>query len=142
MTTLQQVKLDIASGKALSIYMSAHTLWWTHSEADVKSATKAGREYIEAKRKRIAENPKITAKAKEVSEILFKRVSEFPDLPIDPTGSPLMIVDEPLSFLDELEETWKKENGPSMDDFMKQHHQNCGGKTYASYDEFKKQTQN
>lgn len=138
-TTIEQIKLDIASGISTAIFMSAHTLWWTHLDKDVEEATGQGRRSMEAKRKRIQDDPKISDKAKEVAEILYKRTMSTMVIPVDPTGSPLMIVDKPLEFLDEIE---KSKDGPSLDLFEKQHHQNCAGKIYSSYEAYKQATNN
>lgn len=137
MITFEQVKADINSGKSTRIYFSAHTMWWTHLDADVQEATTQGRQARKTSHDRLMQRNDVPAADKERVQSLYERASQG-DTPLDPSGSPLMETGDPAGWIRKAEEKHEHFGKHKLDALMLGHHQNCEGqcyRTWANYNE-------
>lgn len=135
--TIDQVKQDIKEGKVNAIYYSSQTLWWTHLDEDVSSATESGKRVSEIRFQKFMSNPSIPKEEKERMESLRKTIGDY-NPPTDPSGSPLFMFTEKSKI-----EEWisKAEENPShfgkyqLAAFIKTHHQNCNDMTFKRWED-------
>lgn len=117
--------------KVERIYYSANTLWWTHRPEDVEEATRHGREALIQRQQQ--QMQRMPAEQAGRARALFKLAMEHP-IPMDPTGSPLMQMDDPAK--------WVEGSITNADHFGKHgalafavtHHLNCAGFIFTTWE--------
>lgn len=135
MITLKQIKEDIESGKTTMIYYSAHTLWWTHLDSDLKEAMEQGHKASDEKHERMMKDPKMPAEEKERMKSLYKMVKGGAvTTPLDPSGSPLLQISDLNTWIANSEAKPEHFGKHGIDAFVKSHHQNCEGECYPSWE--------
>lgn len=135
-TTLQKVKDDIASGKCKAIYYSSATGWWTHDFADVEQATVKGMIATELRSNKVLNDESIPAAERERVGQLNELRKNMPQIPLDPTGAPLLEANEPEKFIALAEQHKDRYGRRGLDAFMKSHHQNCGELYSDNWEEY------
>lgn len=129
MITLEKVLIDIRNGKSTMIYYSANTLWWTHLEEDLKQATEQGREAQKRQFDAMMSNPFVPASEKQRFKFIYEKAGgvEGLTIPVDPSGSPLYQMDDPLKWVMDAYAKPEHFKRHGLDAFMKTHHRNCEG---------------
>lgn len=121
--TIGQVLQDIADKKSSCIFYSAETLWWTHLEVDLESATVLGKIARHATYNAILEEPN-------TPQIIVKKLRHYLDqdftnqIPMDPSGSPLYRHDSPELWMREAISSPGHYGRHGLDAFILTHHKN------------------
>lgn len=126
MITREQIEADIASGKSTRIYTAANSLWWTHLDKDVEESTRMGLRYREEADKKFFNDPNVSQEAKRKVRSLASMIAKSRhQVPLDPTGSPLLVMDDPKKWITQAlsNPNWYGKHGLAA--FILTHHQNC-----------------
>ncbi|MES2004319.1 MAG: hypothetical protein V4450_07345 [Bacteroidota bacterium] len=134
MITLEQIKKDIADGKGSRIYYSAHTLWWTHLDTDVETATEMGKQASDSRMEQMLADPTVPEEQKTRIKALRNSAPMQSTVPLDPSGSPLYQMDDVEKWIRVAEEKPAHFGKHGLDAFVKAHHQNCEGIAFQSWD--------
>lgn len=139
--TLEQIKLDIKEGRSTCIYYSAHTLWWTHLDADVKEATQQGVEQRDKDYAKLMLDPNVPDERKKTFEAAMKQIKQSVEdtghqVPLDPTGSPLLMTERPNGWIEKAERKPQHFGRHGIDTFVKAHHQNCGALVFSTWKQY------
>lgn len=132
--TKQQVLDDIKSGKSQAVYYSSQTLWWTHLNEDLKEANKTGKE---KQRENLTHMTSPGSNVPEAQQKMMRahlqRIDDSP-IPLDPSGSPLLQIDDPIQWIEKADENPKHFGKHEIDALMKTHHQNSNGWCPSSWE--------
>lgn len=133
--TIDQIKTDIESGKCKRIYFSAHTLWWTHLDEDLISAGAAGKKAQAMIMDKRLKDTRIPAEERTRMSGLFE-IAKKSSIPLDPSGSPLMQMENPAKWISEAELKPEHFGKHGLAAFLKAHHQNCGGLCFQDWNSY------
>lgn len=134
---IEQIKAAIAAGQCKKIYYSAHTLWWTHSEADLKESTELGKAAQVVRSERTLADPNISDEKKQRLKGLLEMINGGSGtIPLDPSGSPLMQYDNPTEWIERAEQKPEHFGTHGIQAFLKAHHHNCGGLCFSRWQEY------
>lgn len=124
-----KLTLDQAKKEAKQIYYSSGSLWWTHSDDDLKEATQLGDVAREKLMDKFLNDPSKPQKDKDRYSALMANIKKTHQenghgVPTDPWGCPLFQIDADkwISAAENKPEHFKKYG---IEAFMKTHHQNC-----------------
>jgi len=137
--TLEQIQQDIKDKKSTHVYYSSRTLWWTHLETDLKEATDTGKIYTQNLLERMLNDPTVSNEKKDEIEkyigIMQRSHENHPEggVPTDPTGAPLLMIDNPQKWIDEALAKPDHFGKHQIDAFIKTHHRN-GGELFFSWE--------
>lgn len=132
--SLARVKKDIKEGKSERIYTSSNTLWWTHLEEDVRTASDTGADKMKQMHDKMMKDPRIPKKEKRRMKSLYDMARNgAARIPSDPTGSPLYMVDDPLEWIKAAESNEEHYGKHGFKALMFTHHQNCNGACFLSW---------
>lgn len=125
--TIETIKADIQSGVCTHIYWSANSPWWTHLKSDVDAATEQGRKAMLAVIDRKIKEATNQGQLKHLENIKKEyetRLENGMIIPLDPTGSPLYMTDNPLDFIKKSEGRPGHFGRHGIKAFLMAHHQN------------------
>lgn len=134
MITLKAIKKKIQKNKIKQIWYSSRTGWWTHSLKDVTAAAEMVQskmiETLEARRKASTDLVQRSMLAKQIEEISKK----LPPVPVDPSGAPLYVSDNPKKFIGLAESHPENYGKRGLAAFIQAHHRNCNGMCFENFD--------
>lgn len=138
MITLEKIKQDVADGKSPLIYYSAHTLWWTHLEEDVRMAMAIGSKARDEQHAALMKREDIPEEEKAKMKSLFEMAnSGAVEIPCDPTGSPPYQTEEVDEWISRAEAKPDHFGRHGIEAFVKSHHQNCDT-PHSKWEEYNK----
>jgi hypothetical protein len=122
MITLGDILREVENGKCKTVYYSTGNLWWTHSEDDLIQARTLGRAAMDKRNEDFLNDPLVPEKEKERLKGLLKLIGKNSPTPLDPTGFPLHMMNDPKEFMKA-----RVQNGKviSTEDIIAVHHQNA-----------------
>ncbi len=126
--TIEQIKKDIENGTCKMIYYSSQTLWWCHTEFDLKEATVFGKENTKKRLTKLINDDKVLDSDKRMMREHLKNIDKS-HIPTDPSGAPLFQLDDPIKWITEAEKKPDHFGEHKLEAFIFTHHQNHKGWT-------------
>lgn len=134
MVKFKALKKKIFQNKVKTIWYSSRTGWWTH---DPKDLERAGRMFHDRKIEELTakmNKSQDLIERQKIRNVIEKLRISIPQIPLDPSGAPLYIADNPKIFIKNAENNPDHYGEHGLDAFMKAHHKNCNGHCHADFD--------